>query len=55
MGSKDAILLKGRLAGVQRPFLISWMPRLGRAQQPSRQCTRLGTTPERIENEYRVF
>jgi hypothetical protein len=23
MGSKDAILLKGRLAGVQRPFLIS--------------------------------
>jgi hypothetical protein len=28
------------------------MPRLGRAQQPSRQCTTLGTTPERIKKSF---
>jgi len=27
------------------------MPSLGRAQQPSRQCTKLGTTPERIKEK----
>jgi hypothetical protein len=29
--------------------LTGQMPSLGRAQQPSRQCATLGTTPERIE------
>jgi hypothetical protein len=31
------------------------MPSLGRAQQPSRQCTTLGTTPERIEEKLLWF
>jgi hypothetical protein len=52
--SKDAVLLKGRWTGVQRLFLTSQMPRLGRAQQPSRQCTMLGTTPERIKESFVV-
>jgi hypothetical protein len=31
------------------------MPHLGRAQQPSRQCIILGTTPERIEKDSGSF
>ena len=32
-------------------FVKGQMPSLGRAQQPSRQCTTLGTTPERIKEK----
>ena len=35
--------------------LTGKMPSLGRAQQPSHQCTTLGTTPERIKESVMVL
>jgi hypothetical protein len=49
--SKDALLWKRRWTSVQRLFLTAKAPTLCRAQQPSRQCTTLGTTPERIKEK----
>jgi len=50
--NKDEVCEKGAGPASGALSLTGQMPSLGRAQQPSRQCATLGTTPERIEGKF---